>query len=99
MGFNDQLRNSDGDPIMGLAQWLGRKVRNHDPMLTVDAGRNFRGHTYSTAPSKMNVSIVAEGVEFPVVLYELADGRTIELQVREVRPQAYAKAKRVAVSA
>jgi len=40
---------------------------------------------------------MVEHAEEPVVLYGMGDGRVYEIQVREVRPEAYAKAKLVAV--
>jgi hypothetical protein len=87
----DKLRNAGGDPLMGFAQWVGRKVRNHDPMAKIDAT------IVRAAKSQRGVSIVADDVKAPVVLYELADGRLFEIQVRQVEPASYAKAKRVAV--
>ena len=100
MTFGDKLRNSGGDPLIGLAQWVARKVRNHDPMAELDAGRARYARVASKREAgKASVTMVTEGTESPVVLYELADGRMFELQVREVHPAAYAKAKRVAVGA
>lgn len=96
-----KIRTHFGDDVLGLAQWVGRKVRNHDPMSERDKGR-ARSNRLEQSPGGVkhgvaSVTMVNEGVESPVVLYGMADGRLFEIQVREVHPAAYAKAKRVAV--
>lgn len=102
---NDKLRNRGGDTLMGLAQWLGRKVRNHDPMMTLDKGVAGPPGSQAIArrisdkpqPGKASVTLVTAISSAPIVLYELADGRLFELMVREAAPRKYQGYKRIAV--
>lgn len=91
--YSDKLRNAGGSPLMGLAQWVGRKIKNHDPMKEID-GKSLAG---TRSISKRKVSIALTDPDAPVILCELANGLVFEIQVREVEAQVYAKAPRIAV--
>ncbi len=106
MGFKPKMYDSFGkirtrydNDLIGFAQWVGRKIRNHDPMSERDTGRGKRTYLNQDAKPKIGEPFVAmvEHAEEPVVLYGMGDGRVYEIQVREVRPEAYAKTKLVAV--
>ena len=72
-----KLRHHNGDPLTGIVQWLGRKIRHHDP-LSETVGAKVRG-VYN---SRKRVAI---DVNKPThVIYSLEDGRRYELTVREM---------------
>lgn len=88
-----KLRNGASD-VEKLAQWVGRKCRNHHPLEEVGAvGASRRGSTYR-ASEKGKVSALAEDPS--VVLYE-ADRRVFAITVVEVDPSEYADKKRVRI--
>jgi hypothetical protein len=100
-----KIRNSIGNDTVGIAQWIGRKIRNHDPMTNRDRGLRGAGvikhralDTGKFPAGAAWVAIAAEApASAPVVLYSMEDGRLFEVQVREVRREAYAQQKLVAV--
>jgi len=69
-----KIRERFKDDVEGLAQWVGRKLRNHNPM-------SQRVGTTRLRP-KMVVGIVA--FDRTKVVYRLGDGRRFEMSVREV---------------
>lgn len=95
-----------GNPVGGLAQWVFRKVLHHDPMAVVDTGRKtvssrtVRGSKPVVAGKFRNTTIrVQDGVEVPMILfqdgddtvvYNLGDGRSFEIKVREMSQQEVA---------
>ena len=82
-----KLRNHSGDTAVGMAQWIGRKIRHHDPLSEVDDFKLMRG-------AKLRVGIVADQ---PLqVVYLLGNGQRYEITVREVEPEEEVK-KLVAV--
>jgi hypothetical protein len=72
-----KIRERFKDDVEGLAQWVGRKLRNHNPM-SQRVGRfsNERGRP------RMQVGIIA--MDRTKVVYELGDGRRFEMCVREI---------------
>jgi hypothetical protein len=91
-----KLRHANGDLLMGVAHWIGRKCRNHAPLSEIDQGGLCPGVAPRRVKHRVAQVTIVPGPA-PVVLYELADGRAFEIQVREVHSQAYAKASRIAV--
>ena len=84
-----KLRNHSGDTAVGMAQWIGRKIRHHDPLSEVDDHVIMRG-------AKLRVGIVKDQ---PLqVVYLLWNGQRYEITVREVEPDEPVK-KLVAVGA
>jgi hypothetical protein len=72
-----EIRERFKDDVEGLAKWVGRKVRNHNPM----SQRVGRFSSERVRP-KMQVGIVA--LDRTKVVYELGDGRRFEMTVREM---------------
>lgn len=78
-----------GDMVAGLAQWVGRKLKNHDPMSAMDMGSSRREarwqRTVSDAKVKPGVCYcgIVKGTR-NVVRYGLEDGRVFEVTIREV---------------
>ena len=85
-----KLRIHDGDTAVGMAQWIGRKVRHHDPLSEVDDFKTTRqsGH--------LRVGVVKE--EPLKVIYLIGGGQRYGITVREVEPDEPVK-KLVAVGA
>ena len=79
----------EGDMVAGLTQWVGRKLKNHDPMSAMDAGATMRG---IPVPRQINDAKVKPGQVYcgivkgkrDTVRYGLQDGRVFEVTVREV---------------
>ena len=83
-----KLRNSGGDPRVGVAHWLGRKIRNHNPLAEL-VQRQPKHVALSAQQTNTHDGIVMlkpaeEGFEFPSVVYRLADGRRFEFAIREI---------------
>jgi hypothetical protein len=70
-----KIRERFKDDVEGLAQWMGRKLRNHNPMSARD-GASLRRRVAIT------VGIVA--FDRTKVVYQLGDGRRFEMCVREM---------------
>ena len=86
-----KIRGRYTDEVFGLAQWMGRKLRNHDPMSERDgspgeANKRKQGHRY-VQDGKVEKGIVYCGVVAGspnVIRYGLIDGRIFEITVREI---------------
>jgi hypothetical protein len=90
-----KIRPQFGDDVVhGLAQWVGRKLRNHDPLSTVDGNR-----TTALAVKKSYRTVHSDGdakagqvycglvkTDMRLVRYGLADGRVFQIAIREVTP-------------
>lgn len=72
-----KLRNHNGDPLTGIVQWLGRKVRHHDPLFET-VGAKARG----VYDARKRVAIDKKKPNR--VIYSLEDGRRYALEVREM---------------
>jgi len=82
------------DVVHGLAQWVGRKLRNHDPLSTVDGNRSTQLATkksfrmvHSDGDAKTGqvyCGLVKKDTR--LVRYGLADGRVFQIAIREVTP-------------
>lgn len=72
-----KLRNHGGDTIIGMAQWLGRKIRHHDPLSEVDSWKPMRA-----GQNKLRVSVVKDDPS--TIVYLLANGARYEIKVREM---------------
>ena len=71
-----KLRNHGGDTVIGMVQWIGRKIRHHDPLSDVD---NF---VMTRGASQLRVGVVQDD---PLkIVYLLKDGRRYEISVREI---------------
>ena len=71
-----KIRERFKDDVEGLAQWVGRKLRNHNPMSTRD-----------TASVRRRVASIQVGIvafDRNKVIYQLGDGRRFEMGVREM---------------
>jgi hypothetical protein len=78
-----------GDMVAGLAQWVGRKLKNHDPMSAMDGGAYVRGLKVSrqVQDAKVKPGQVYCGIvngKRDTVRYGLQDGRVFEVTIREV---------------
>ena len=82
-----KLRNSGGDLRVGVVQWMGRKLRNHNPFAElVERQPKHLALRAQQTNTKDGVVMMraADDEEFPSVIYRLADGRRFEFSVREV---------------
>ena len=74
--------------VVGLAQWVGRKVRNHDPLSTVDGPGSAIRKKYRTITDgvlKPKTAYVGlDSLDPSVVLYGLEDGRVFKITVTEL---------------
>ena len=71
-----KIRERFKDDVEGLAQWVGRKLRNHNPMSARD-----------TASVRRRVASIQVGIvafDRNKVIYALSDGRRFEMSVREL---------------
>jgi hypothetical protein len=72
-----KIRERFKDDVEGLAQWVGRKLRNHNPM-----SQRVGKTTMPRMWPKVQVGIVA--FDRNKVIYALSDGRRFEMSVREL---------------
>ena len=82
-----KLRNSGGDPRIGVVQWLGRKLRNHNPFAELARAPkrvSLRAAQTNTHDGIVMLKPAEEGFEFPSVVYRLTDGRRFEFAIREI---------------
>ena len=83
-----KLRNSGGDPRVGIAQWVGRKLKNHNPFAELVQRQPkhlaLRAQQTNTKDGIVMLKPAEEGFEFPSVVYRLADGRRFEFAIREI---------------
>ena len=89
-----KIRGRFDNDLIGFAQWVGRKIRNHDPMSERD-GLHLRGKNLARAPKhrsvkdgkpeagKLWVGMTTMNGE-PSVFYGLEDGRVFKLDVQQV---------------
>lgn len=70
-----KLRNGGGNHVHGMAQWIGRKIRHHDPMSEIDDFKAMRG-------PRLRVGILKDDPSS--VVYCMADGRRFLIEVSEV---------------
>lgn len=91
-----KLRNGSTD-VEKLAQWFGRKCRNHNPLseLGLSAAKRAATPRMYTPKHKGHVEIVAND-QRNVLLYTAAN-RTFEITVREVDPEEYTDVETVSV--
>lgn len=87
-----KVRKHIKNDCAGLAQWIGRKVRNHQPMSV----REANGEVVSTKSKFANPAIQRAGRRMPngkahlvaddptKVIYVTGAGRAFELSVREI---------------
>jgi hypothetical protein len=71
-----KIRERFKDDVEGLAQWVGRKLRNHNPMSARD-----------TASVRRRVASIQVGIvafDRNKVIYQLGDGLRFEMGVREM---------------
>ena len=80
-----KVREHFTDDVEGLAEWMKRKLHNHDPMSQRDTAKGQRIVAYA------NNSKTA-------VHYTTAGGRTFELSVREINTENPRVKKRVAAA-
>lgn len=73
--YGNKLRNAS-DEMGGLAQWLGRKLKNHHPMSSVDTKK------VGSPSTPKEVGIIASRQD--TVLYRLNNERVFEITIREV---------------
>ena len=71
-----KLRIHDGDTAVGMAQWIGRKIRHHDPLSEVDDFKTTR------QGGQLRVGVVKD--EPLKVVYLLGGGQRYEITVREI---------------
>ena len=82
-----KLRNSGGDHRVGVVQWMGRKLRNHNPFAElVERQPKHLALRAQQTNTKDGVVMMraADDEEFPSVIYRLADGRRFEFAIREI---------------
>ena len=77
-----KLRNHGGDVGLGLVQFIGRKIRHHDPLAEIDDHVLMRG-------AKLRVGVVKN--EPLQIVYLLGNGQRYEITVREVEPDEEVK--------
>ena len=71
-----KLRNHGGDTAVGMAQWIGRKIRHHEPLSEVDDFKTTR------QGGQLRVGVVKD--EPLKVVYLLGSGQRYEITVREI---------------
>lgn len=80
-----KLRNG-GTDTEKLAQWFGRKCRNHNPLEELGVEKaHTRASTYK-AKTKGDLGVLKEDPS--VVVYHAA-GRAFEIQIKEVEADKY----------
>jgi hypothetical protein len=78
------------DLVAGLTQWLGRKLKNHDPASALDVGAlsaRMLKQQRVVADAKVRAGHCYCGIvkgKRDTLRYGLEDGRVFELTVREV---------------
>lgn len=77
MSGRSKLRNADTD-LGGLVQWLGRKLRNHNPM----SSRDLAPSQIKNTRQKMTVGIVMHDPS--TIMYNMANGRRFKIKIEEV---------------
>lgn len=77
-----KVKEAFTDDGAGLAEWVYRKLRNHDPLSARDKAKGLRSAFVTKDPL--------------VVRYATADGRCFEVAVRQVPPNELIKEKVVA---
>ena len=85
----------EDDVAVGLAQWMGRKLKNHDPLSELgNAGRGGAKHLHrkyrTVKDGAPEPGVVYCGIvkSLPTsVRYGLEDGRAFQITVREVEPE------------
>jgi len=71
---NNKLRNAKSE-LGGFTQWLGRKVKNHNPLQ-----KTHRQRTGLTSEFKVGAALDREGV----IYYKPGDGRCFRLSIEEI---------------
>jgi hypothetical protein len=81
-----KVRGHIPDDAAALAQWVMRKVKNHDPMSQREAaGRNVSGMTPVLGRAKTKKTERVQHTEGTTeVLYTLDDGRAFKIEVTAV---------------
>lgn len=72
-----------------LAQWVGRKLRNHNPMKHRDkvADSHSRANSHGTrVKDSFNVFLTLDAGRSNQVFYELENGRIFQMTVEEIQP-------------
>lgn len=62
MGTRGTMRGFT-DPVVGLAEWIGRKVRNHDPLHEVVGRNRVRKTTQVGIVAGMTDTVFVEAVD------------------------------------
>lgn len=75
-----KIRDRFSNDTEGLAQWVGRKLRNHNPMSERDKGM-VEGHRKKVAHG-MKTGILAD--DPTKVVYQMGNGRRFVLSVQEI---------------
>ena len=75
-----KLRNHNGDTTVGMAQWIGRKIRHHDPVSEKDSFRTTR-----VGQKHMRVGVKKDNPH--AVVYLTSDGQRFEITVRAMKPE------------
>ena len=87
-----KIRGRYEDDTTGLAQWVARKVRNHDPMSERDGSPGKANQSKRGKRHVHDVSYATPGVVYcgtvdgkpNSVVYGLSDGRAFEITVRQI---------------
>jgi hypothetical protein len=91
-----KIRGRYTNDVVGLAQWIGRKLRNHDPLSERDGGaeRNAKGKVRhrsmkdgTAKPGVLGVALYNTPL-VPMVFHSTEDGRVFRIMVEEVEALA-----------
>lgn len=91
-----KLRNASTD-IMAFAQWVGRKLRNHNPLQELKLAHRQNVPNIYKSKTKGDISIIAGTETSPQVLY-VAGGRAFIMEIREVPVEQVADLPRLEVA-
>lgn len=72
-----KLRNGSSD-LEKLAQWVGRKMRNHNPLGKIDTAEPRLGRDIS-------VGVIAD--DRSTVIFTMRNGRRFQIALREMEPE------------
>lgn len=77
-----KLRNSDTD-IGGFAQWIARKMRNHNPLAELKMERRQRAEVDNIYKAKKKGDLMIVADDESCIVYKV-EGRVFRVDVREV---------------
>jgi hypothetical protein len=75
--YGDKVKSYQGSDLGAMAEWVGRKLVNHDPLQN-------RVTKHDTRPVSKRVDVMGAESEVPTVTYSAPNGKTYEVTLREI---------------